>query len=150
MQDFTDALHRNLVSASRVIFCEPVWQANVETQAIKVGVINYLLHSTGLIWSRSVCIVSDRHVQLPVRPRRGQSFYCLLADSRSVKTLAIRSTAEEFMVSRRDDLKRGLGAAGGKLPNIADDTSMRKGCCEHTEKKQPRSKWQMTFSSRGH
>lgn len=42
-----------------------------------------------------------------------------------VKTLAIRSTAEEFMVKRRDDLKRGRGSGSGRLINLVDDVSMR-------------------------
>ncbi|KZT02347.1 uncharacterized protein LAESUDRAFT_685590, partial [Laetiporus sulphureus 93-53] len=68
----------NLVTASRVIFCEPVWQADVETQAIKTK---------------------------PV----------------TVKTLAIRGTAEEAMVTRREALKQ----RGGKQIKMLDDLSMR-------------------------
>jgi len=75
----------NLISASRVIFCEPVWKADVEAQAVK------RVH------------------------RIGQT------KAITVKTLAIRDSAEELMISRRAQLK----GQDQKVSSLTDDFTMR-------------------------
>lgn len=81
-----------------------------------------------------MCTGSDRHQPSSVSRAGGRQHLSpvvsrlrsiLITYLATVKTLAIRGTAEEIMVSRRDALKRSLGNNSGKLPNLADDGTMR-------------------------
>ncbi|THH11563.1 hypothetical protein EW146_g8002 [Bondarzewia mesenterica] len=93
----------NLISATRVIFCEPVWQADVEAQAIKVkGFVS--------------CIKVKRAHRI-----EQMSSLCHGLSERTVKTLAIKSTAEEIMMDRKAEQK-GISQ---KLPSLTDDFRVR-------------------------
>ncbi|EEB94886.1 hypothetical protein MPER_06230, partial [Moniliophthora perniciosa FA553] len=90
----------NLITASRVIFCEPVWQADVESQAIKRA------HRIGqtrpvhgeIIVHLQIWFSGDVHVN-PL-----------------VKTLAIRGTAEDKMLEWKRTHKQPRGSKVPKLP----------------------------------
>jgi hypothetical protein len=98
----------NLISASRVIFCEPVWQADVEAQAIKVT------HMRRFLQRASLCADGYTHECQRVH-RIGQTRPI------TVKTLAIRNSAEELMISRSAQLK----GQDEKVTYFTDDFTMR-------------------------
>ncbi|KAJ7193839.1 P-loop containing nucleoside triphosphate hydrolase protein, partial [Mycena pura] len=91
----------NLISASRVIFCEPVWRADVESQAIK------RCHRMGQTRPITGMVGNDYFLDLTVVV---------------VKTLAIRGTAEQnmTMAARRLALRDSE-----KIPKLLDETGMR-------------------------
>lgn len=93
------------MSASRVIFCEPVWEADVESQAIK------RVHRIG-----------------QTKPVTGMSGLKALPSELilfTVRTLAIRDTAEEAMIHRRQALQRSHNSTEGKIPRLWEDAGFR-------------------------
>jgi hypothetical protein len=114
-----------LVSASRVIFCEPVWKADVEAQAVKVIVIAMLPKKNLVDESTqqySESIESARPNQSLASHERPSPFLTLTPFSHAVKTLAIRNSAEELMISRRAQLK---GQDQKVSSSLTDDFTMR-------------------------
>jgi hypothetical protein len=116
---------RNLISASRVIFCEPVWQADVESQAIKVS------YGVWQLW-----IVRDHLSSLASASNRADTTHhwwftlpffssCFhsheLSIRSAVKTLAIRGTFEENMVARSAHLRK----TQEKIPKLIEEAGMR-------------------------
>lgn len=111
--------YRNLISASRVIFCEPVWQADVESQAIKVCRSILITILPLILRSVSECIELGRPGSLRVK---SPLFHNNFADwGYAVKTLAIRGTAEENIMARRNFFK----GSHEKIPKIVEDSGMR-------------------------
>ena len=112
---------RNLISASRVIFCEPVWQADVESQAIKVlGWSDYIRY-LGLI----LIILQRAHRIGQTKKITGKRILLIegviIERISTVTTLAIRGTAEERMVNRREDFK----GSRDKIPKLIEEAGMR-------------------------
>lgn len=100
-----------------------MWQADVESQAIKVRAIMLSLEPRRLPSLHSACTSNraneeyHRSVVLPV-----VSICSILrVQLETVKTLAIRGTAEENMVARKHTLKGNTG----KLPRLIEEAGMR-------------------------
>ena len=95
--------YRNLTSASRIIFCEPVWRPDVELQAIKRA------HRMG----QRKNVIGTIFLYSPLS-------WC--SQTTSVKTLAIKGTAEETMLQRETALK----ASSEKMPKLfLDEADIR-------------------------
>jgi hypothetical protein len=117
MRTWAKCPHRNLISASRVIFCEPVWHPDVESQAIKVRRLHHSVCTRGL----NYCLACTSHGTNETSYRSVLSaFKCLLYSFLPVRTLVIRSTAEEAMISRRQYLR-----SNDKIPNMMTESGMR-------------------------
>ena len=122
------------MTASRVIFCEPVWRADVESQAIKVRLTTpfqciqmlilandqqrvHRIGQTKPVTGQSTSVEMHRYQPFEIKLINIVRTLMLL-----VKTLAIRSTMEEMMVSRRATLQN---QAEKVARNWAEESGMR-------------------------